>query len=148
MSNPSAGGYGYPPGLPATDRRRPRELALVRSLLWCAMTLCLLGAAGSIYSLAFEVTTTGVIAAVATTYFALQSMASPAPLERGSRVAWVWTFVSGLLGLVSGIPVISTGLAWMDSQPIVLTTGLVWTLLYAVLLGALSTRGVRRWVFE
>jgi hypothetical protein len=44
--------------------------------------------------------------------------------------------------------VISTGLAWMDSQPIVLTTGLVWTLLYAVLLGALSTRGVRRWVFE
>ncbi|GAA1666084.1 hypothetical protein GCM10009830_09690 [Glycomyces endophyticus] len=145
MANRSPGGPGSAPALP--DRRRPRELSLVRSLLWCAMTLCLLGAAGSIYSLAFEVTTTGVIAAVATTYFAAQSMAAPVPLERGSRAGWAWAVGSSLLGLVSGIPVISTGLRWMESNAVVLTTGLVWTVLYAVLLAALCTPGMRRWVF-
>ncbi|THV23577.1 hypothetical protein [Glycomyces paridis] len=145
MAAPPASRYG-PPVLPAAPTR-PREIGLVRGLLMATMALCLVGAGASIYSLTREVTAPGVIVTAATVYFAVQSAAAPAPLARGSRWAWVWTFASTLMGMASGIPVIATGLDWFAMRPYVLAIGLVWTVLYAWLLGALSTRPVRAWVF-
>jgi hypothetical protein len=93
------------------------------------------------------VTPVSVIVAVATTYFAIQSFATPAPLTREARWAWVWTLGSALAGLFSGVPVIATGLAWFESHPYVLPVGLVWTTLYTIMFSALITRPVREWIF-
>ena len=144
MAPPPGGGYAPPRVLPAA---RPREIGVVRGLLFTTMALCLVGAAGSLDSLSREVTPEAVLTATAPADFAVQSITSPAPLSRGSRVAWVWTLASTVMGLLSGVPVIAMGLAWFADRPYVLGVGLVWTALYATLMGALTSRPVRDWIF-
>jgi len=148
MTWPPQAGYQHPQLMrPPTPPPRPREIGLVKGLLYTTMALCLCGDAAAIYSLTQELTTLGVVVTVVTTYFAIQSFATPAPLERGARRAWVWTLSSALAGLLSGVPAIATGLAWLEPRPYVLPIGLVWTILYATMFSALITRPVREWIF-
>ncbi|WP_211253170.1 hypothetical protein, partial [Glycomyces tenuis] len=144
---PAPPAVSAPAVLPAAARSRPREIDLIRRLLWTAMVFCMVGDAVAVYRLITDPDPMMMGAAALLSYLAMQAMMSPGPLGRGARWAWTWTTASAALGLTGGVSVFAMGIMWFSSQPLLLLVGAVWTGLYFAAISLLVTQRVRDWIF-